>query len=234
MEKILLYGSGVPSSITDLFTDFGYDAMQIPKCSLIDEAVSAHPDMLFSVLGEGCVITDSGYFAENRAFFDTLARRAVTVKLSERALTKKYPGDVLFDAIRTEDLLIGNLKHTAPELFGAGVRAVNVKQGYALCSTLLINGAAVSADLGICSALRENGYDVLQITPGEILLNGYAYGFIGGASAVLERERAVLFFGNVYKHPDGEKIVRFCEGKGYRVYYDKDTPLTDCGGVKII
>ena len=74
----------------------------------------------------------------------------------------------------------------------------------------------------------------MQITPGEILLNGYGYGFIGGASAVLERERAVLFFGNVYKHPDGEKIVRFCEGKGYRVYYDKDTPLTDCGGVKII
>ena len=234
MEKILLYGSGVPNSITDVFKAFRYDVMQVPKCSLIAEAVSTHPDMLFSVIGEGRVITDRGYFAANKTFFDALKKKGVTVTLSERSLSDKYPNDILFDAIRTERLLVGNLKHTVPELFGDGIKAVNVRQGYALCSTLLLDGAAISSDVGICDALRKNGYEALQIQSGGIRLNGYGYGFIGGASAVLQREKAVLFFGNVYKHPDGERIVRFCEERGYKVYCDEGTPLTDCGGVKII
>ena len=189
---------------------------------------------LFSVIGKRHIITDKEYFCENADFFSRLSEKGVRISVSEKSLSEKYPSDVLFDAIRTEKLLIGNLKYTAPELFGEGVKAINVKQGYALCSTLLLSGAAVSADKGVSDALCENGCDVLRITSGGIRLDGYGYGFIGGASAVLEREKAVLFFGNVYGHADGERIVRFCEDKGYKVYCDENTPLTDCGGVKVI
>ena len=234
MEKILLYGSGVTKTVISAFSELRYCITQIPRCKNIDAAVSTHPDMLFSVIGERSIVTDAGYFEENREFFSRLAEKGVSITLSERRLAPKYPSDVLFDAIRTEKLLVGNLKHTAPELFADNIKQINVKQGYALCSTLLLSGAAVSADLGICSVLRENGYDVLQISAGGILLDGYGYGFIGGASAVLEREKTVFFFGNVHAHPYGESIVRFCREKGYKVCCDENTPLADLGGVKII
>ena len=223
----------MPPSTVEMLERWNYTALKIPKCQSLSEPVSCHPDMLFSVLGERRVLTDRVYFESNTAFFDRLIGYGVEVSISQGCLSEKYPCDILFDAIKTDSLLVGNLKFTAPELFVQGVKTVNVKQGYALCSTLLLDGAAISADAGICKTLSENGYDILKITPGDIQLPGYGCGFVGGASAVLSEERVVVFFGDVYSHKDGEKIVAFCEKHGYKVCQDKVLPLTDYGGVKV-
>lgn len=224
----------MPKGITDKFHEFDYDIIYIPRCESLSFPVSMHPDMLFSVIGDGQLLTDRNYFLRNEAFFKSLEEIGVKIMLSERTLSANYPNDILFDAIKTENLLIGNLDFTAPELFLNNVKTVKVKQGYALCSTLLMENAAVSADTGICNALTENGYDVLKVSPGDIVLDGYNCGFIGGASAVLYDVKTVVFFGNIANHRDGEKITDFCKEHGYKVRYDKTLPLTDFGGVKLI
>lgn len=234
MEKILLCSEQLPKEITELFKELGQCVFYVPECNNISPVVSSHPDMLFSVIGERRLLTDSRFYEGNKSFFESVSEKGVKITLSEKNLSEKYPHDILFDAIKTDRLLVGNLKYTAPELFDEGVKAVNVRQGYALCSTLLMKNAAVSADKGICSALSENGYNVLQITEGDILLKGYGHGFIGGASAVLEDIKTVVFFGNIQAHRDGERIVSFCKENGYTVRFNESLPLSDYGGVKII
>ena len=234
MGKILLCSTDMPSCVTDILENLSYQIIKIPKCRSLSHEVASHPDMIFSVLGERHLITDKNYFESNGDFFDVLAEKGVRISVSEMVLAAKYPSDILFDAIKNDRLLIGNLKYTAPELFSEKAVTVNVKQGYALCSTLLMKGAAVCADEGICNALRENGYDVLQISAGNIALDGYGYGFIGGASAALEDEKAIVFFGDIFGHPEGKEIVDFCEKHGYKTLYTAKTPLTDLGGVKVI
>lgn len=234
MKNILLCSEKMSDTVIGIFRSLQYDIAYIPKCRSLSGPVSSHPDMLFSLHSDSCILTDRNYYLANEGFFKFLEEKGIKFCLSERKLSEKYPFDILFDAIKTDKILIGNLKYTAPELFTENIKAVNVRQGYALCSTLLMKDAAVSADKGICDALVDNGYDVLKISPGNIVLDGYDCGFIGGASAVLEERRAVVFFGNIEKHPDGGKIVRFCESKGYGVYFDGAVSLTDLGGVKAL
>lgn len=234
MERILLCSEDIPSGAVRLFNELGYGVMRIPGYTVLQPPVASHPDMLFSVFGDGSLLTDRNYFINNPDFFKALAEKSVRMVLSRDELKGEYPRDVLFDAIRTEKLLIGNLKYTARELFSDDITAVNVRQGYALCSTLLMKGSAISADGGICKALSENGYEVLRISAGGIVLDGYGYGFIGGASAVLNECKTVVFFGNVSAHADGERIISFCKERGYNVLFDESYPLTDLGGVKVL
>lgn len=234
MKRILLCSRELFGEYTEVLENFGYTVMRVPSCDALSAPVSLHPDMLFSALEDGSLLTDRNYFINNAPFFDELQEAGVKIVTSERALSAEYPSDILFDAIKTDKLLVGYLKYTAPELFSDGVRAVNVKQGYALCSTLLLENAAISADAGICRALGENGYKVLKISPGGIALNGYGCGFIGGASAVLNDSKTAVFFGNLSAHTDGEEIISFCREQGYKVYFDARLPLTDFGGAKTV
>lgn len=231
---LLLCSPDMKSNTGKIFRDMGLKIIDIPKSMVLSEAVSSHPDMLFSVIDEKTLLTDKSYYNENKTFFKTLEESGVKILCSEQSLSGKYPGDVLFDAIKTEKLIVGRLDFTAKELFSEKIKAFNVKQGYALCSTLLLKGAAVTADKGICRVLENNGYDVLKISEGGIKLDGYDYGFIGGASAVLETQKTVVFFGNVKKHKDGERILAFCEKHGYKTVFSEEDELSDMGGVKVI
>lgn len=63
------------------------------------------------------------------------------------------------------------------------IEIVNINQGYARCSTLILNNrTAVTADISVKNALEKDGAKVLLISSGDIKLEGYDYGFIGGAS----------------------------------------------------
>ena len=232
--KILLCNSQISAKTEEILKKNKYRIFYIPKCSSLAKPVCSHPDMLFSITDERTILTDGNYFAENAEFFNQLSKIGLKTVCSEKRLSDKYPNDILFDAVKTDKILIGNLKYTAPELFSEGIRSINVKQGYALCSTLLMKNSAITSDKGIYNAISENGYRVLQISSGDIYLNGYDCGFIGGASIVLEKENIVVFFGKIKKHRDGEKIVNFCEDQGYSVVFDKETELSDFGGAKVL
>lgn len=112
------------------------------------------------------------------------------------------------------------------------IKTVNVNQGYARCSTLVLNNnAAVTSDLSIEKALKNNGVEVLLISSGNIVLDGYNYGFIGGASGKID-ENTVAFFGDIENHPDYNNIENFCWKHNVSIkVICKDIPLTDIGGI---
>lgn len=148
----------------------------------------------------------------------------------------KYPEDILLNFLYLNNTLYGKLSAIDKNLLDYckenNIRTVNINQGYARCSTLVLNKKAViTSDLSIEKALKKDGVEVLLISSGSIVLDGYDYGFIGGASGKIE-ENTIAFFGNVTSHPDYKKIENFCENHNISIkIICKDMPLTDIGGI---
>ena len=114
------------------------------------------------------------------------------------------------------------------------IETVNVNQGYTRCSALVVNDKAViTADKSIEKGMKNNGVEVLLISAGNIVLEGFDYGFIGGAS--FSDNNTIYFFGDITKHLDYYKIKEFTSKHNSIIeILCKTQPLTDIGGAVLI
>lgn len=222
MKNILFISSGLPDIMAGRLSD-KYGIRKLPPCDDLATPVSKHADMLTGVL-DGRLIVTRTYYEKNAALFSDC-----DPLITDERHGKEYPADIILNFIDTEKAVVGYEK-AITKLINKPV--VNVKQGYARCSTLLCRDFAVSADKGILSALSSLGYDTLRISPGYIDLPGYDFGFIGGAS--FADGEHVYFFGSLSYHPDGNKIKEFIISHKAKVYELADAPLLDLGGAVII
>ncbi len=71
--------------------------------------------------------------------------------------------------------------------------------------------------------------DILEIEKGHVALEGFDYGFIGGASG--DVDSIIYFNGNLLAHPDHKKIIEFITAHGKEVRYFEDYELTDIGSI---
>lgn len=154
----------------------------------------------------------------------------------DKKVGQRYPENILLNFLFLNNTLYGKLSAIDKNLIdyckANNIKTVNVNQGYARCSTLVLNSnAVITSDLSIEKALKNNGVEVLLISSGNIVLDGYDYGFIGGASGKID-ENTVAFFGNIENHPDYLKILNFCESHNVSIKnICKYMPLTDIGGI---
>jgi hypothetical protein len=151
-------------------------------------------------------------------------------------LSKDYPGDIPYNVAVAARCFFHLEGQTDPvcreELERRGLRFVPVKQGYSKCSSLIIGEEhLVSADPTICRKAREIGLHVLQIPPGDIQLPGMKYGFIGGASGVLNKEKQVFFHGDWRATSWGQLVEAFVQSIGYECVSLNSGPLVDVGGL---
>jgi len=230
-KKTALISEAMPLKIRELFGFLGYGCVCLPPFEALDAPVASHPDMLFSVLSGGELLTDGRYYEKNKVLLDNVG---VSIRVSESRLEKSYPEDIAFDALVFGGRVYGYIKRLAPEILEKSLAPVNVKQGYALCSVLATDKCALTADEGIYRALVSNGADALKISPEGVNLSGYGRGFIGGASAFDPISNTVIFFGDITRHQSYPEIKSFLEKRGYKLLYAENEPLTDYGGAKLL
>lgn len=227
MKKIILGSSAIPFS-ESVFHYTGLEPVTLPFSKRISDSVKGHADSLV-FFKDGALITFDDYYLENRALFDSLKIPIIT---TNEYYSDTYPYDILFNAIEINGAVIGRCENISA-LIKEGKSEIRVPQGYARCSTLLAGmSCAVTADIKLSRALTELSVDTLLIRSGHIILEGYDYGFIGGASFVFEN--TVFFFGRIEDHPDYSLIKEHLEKHGYTLSSLSDAPLTDCGGAIII
>ena len=83
---------------------------------------------------------------------------------------------------------------------------------------------------GILSALKKSpDLGVLPVSQGHVKLDGFEYGFLGGASGRVGDE--IVFNGDLSAHPDYEAIREFIESRGLAVRFFPEYPLTDIGSI---
>ena len=222
--------TGIAGGLSGLF-----EVTLLPPDPCLAAPVASHADMLLFRIGNAVFIHEK--YAEVAGETVTrLRERGMTVITASGPRGEKYPFDVGLNCAVLGGALLCRKDSAAPEILSfceaRGVPAVNVRQGYAACSSLFFGNSAVTADPSVAVAAESLGAEVLRIRPGHIALSGYDTGFIGGASGV--RGREIYFFGDVDAHPDGEKIRDFAAERGMECVCLGDGPLTDLGGMMVL
>lgn len=179
------------------------------------QAIDAHPDIYFCKMG-------------------VTFHKEIFIGDPEE-IGAAYPDNIRFNAVCLDRYLIHRLKNTSPALLSKareiGLEMINVNQGYTKCNCVVVDGSAIiTSDAGIYNTLQNYpAVSVLKIRPGFVRLDGFEYGFLGGASGRVDDE--IIFNGDLSAHPDFEAISRFIESRGVKIKYFPDFPLTDIGSI---
>src|SRR3712207_6103016 len=88
-------------------------------------------------------------------------------------------------------------------------KLINTKQGYTKCSTAIVNDSAIiTSDKNIAKSLQKENIDILLLPPGDIILPGLNYGFIGGACGLIEKN-ILAFYGSLECYAYGKEVLSF-------------------------
>ena len=212
------------------------EVLLLPPAEGMDPRVAFHPDMLMMAIGRDVAVP--AFYASRadvRPILDTLRDQCgIRVMTTEKIPGDSYPHDVVCNALMYGGKLYGKLSALAPEILrladDSGIEAVNVAQGYAGCSALACGDILLTADPSVRNAVSERDGSVLLLSPGGIDLPGYDTGFIGGAGGYADGH--AVFFGDVRRHPDGERIAQALSARGIVCHSLGVGPLTDFGGIK--
>lgn len=141
------------------------------------------------------------------------------------AVNAAFVGD---NVICRQDILEEKLKKY---IIGNNYKIINVNQGYSKCSVCVVDdNSIITEDESIKNACEMSGIDVLLIKKGFVKLDGFDYGFIGGASFKLDN-KTLAFIGKIENHPDFQSVKDFLNKKEIVYISLGNTVLTDIGSV---
>lgn len=228
----ILLGNPAYQKYADTLKVHGFTPVSLPPDTRLNKIVNTHADTL--------IFTDGKTHIANSEYINKLPEELTNFFTPTNDFPHgEYPTDTVFNALAIRNHIFARADSLSPTIRGYaeknGYTLVSVKQGYARCSTLALTGAsaAITADLGMGTAMAAQGIKVFIISSGHIALEGCKYGFIGGASFVCEVTKTVYLFGDISLHPDGREIVSFIKNNGYSVIC-LDGALSDYGGAVII
>ena len=207
----------------------GYNLLICPPSYLLYKAVCGHPDMLMHIL-DNTILVHKDMDNEFINNFDFLNCKIIK---STSSLQTKYPYNISLNALSIGELLVHLVKFTDTNLLSISKnkKLVNVKQGYTKCSTCVLNNhAIITSDVSIAKALSVEKIDVLLIPPGDILLPGLNYGFIGGATGLIE-DNVLAFYGHLDYYMYRKEVLEFLKKYKVEPAFLRNGKLIDRGSI---
>jgi hypothetical protein len=208
----------------------GYEILVCPPSHDLYDAVCGHPDILMHIADSNNIIVHKNM---PESFVLTLEELGYNVYFSKKALTRTYPYDIILNALNIGNFFVHNLNNTDENLLHllSCKKLLNVRQGYTKCSAAVLNeNAVMTSDKGIADVLSANNVDVLLLPPGDILLPGLNYGFIGGTCGMLS-ERFIAFYGQLSEYKYGEEVLKFLKKYNIEPVYLRKGKLIDRGSL---
>lgn len=234
---VVFISEGANSKFLKELEDCGHNVVKIQKHDKLYTAIETHPDIVL------CQI-DNKIFIEEKTYYDLINRYPKLQNsiddfdfiITSKIKNGKYPSNIGLNLAYTGRYAIHNFKHTDKALLDflseQDIEMIAVSQGYSKCSILIVNETSIiTSDKGIYDNVREK-IDCLLISQGEILLKGMEYGFIGGASGKHKDE--IWFYGDIYSHPDYDRIYNFINSKGLKIKGFSEFKLEDVGTVVFV
>ena len=235
---LFLVGEALAKSYIEKIEALGFKIILMPSDVRLPLPTKSHTDMLLFSINEN-IFCNKVYFENNKRLFEKIEEYGYNIISCDFEVKDSYPFDVSLNQAQIGKYILGNRKACAKEILAYATENsyeyISIKQGYAKCSTLILNKKAIiTADDSIEKAAKELNIEVLKISNGanQIKLDGYDYGFIGGASAVYEK--TVFFFGDISLHKDGNEISNFCKKHGFSIISLSQYQLEDIGGAFIL
>ncbi len=209
--------------------------ISLPSFEKLDAPISSHADMLICVIENNVFFYKEYYEAYKERFKDI--NEKYNVILVEKECSKKYPFDVGLNVLVIGNKIFCNKKYVASEIItlaeNLSYKIVDVKQGYSACSTLVIDeNNAITGDKGMYFSLKNEGINVLLISPENIVLEGYNHGFIGGSGGIFKK--TAYFFGNINEKKEYESVLSLLKNKECTSISVLKENLFDFGGIKFL
>lgn len=217
---VLFAPEGIPEEFTRKVEKLsGAKTLYLPRLKKIRNETAGHTDLALIRVGKILVAAPE--------IFETVRRTVPDVICGGRDPAEGYPEDIRYNAFTAGSFLFCAEKYTDREVLRQadrqGLETVNVKQGYAKCSTIPIaDSALITSDPSIARAAESRGFDVLKVSNTGVKLAGFTYGFIGGASCVISAPvlstakrdncgKIIVFSGDLDGcFPEASAIREFC------------------------
>ncbi len=218
---IILTSKKIPESVLAYFDQTVF----LPDNPKIESKVAFHTDL--SVFSFGDTLICAPYL------FEFLSRKIQNISvICGSESYSPYPYEIAYNAALVGNKLLCKTEYTCKiileKCLERGITPVNVSQGYAKCSTVVVNdNSVITSDRSIQKATEKEGINALFVSNEGVFLDGYPNGFIGGASVVTDKE--VIFIGNISCSPDVQKIIDFVETNGKKVVSFPEEKLYDIG-----
>ena len=214
----------------------GVEALPLQPYCRLDKPVSSHADMLINII-EDRIFCYEDYYLENKSVFEKAESRGYSIVKCTPPVSSRYPYDIGLNALAIGKRIFGNIGHLSRELASfaneKGYRLINVKQGYAACSVLVLgDSCAVTADVGMKKAMEKENIEVILIDDSSIKLDGYNKGFIGGATGVVCDN--ICFFGDFNSLDGYENVHKKIKHLNLNEISIMSGDVYDFGGIKVI
>lgn len=210
----------------------GIKIIKTTKCENVGESISYHPDIVINPVNHKTLVVAPNVFDYYK---DNLKGSGINIIKGEKSLELQYPDDISYNVARLGNLAIHNFKHTDPVLKyyleKEGLDLLNINQGYSKCSlAILTHKLAITSDVPLYNKLENLGFQVLLIQSGHVELKGEKYGFIGGATGNIDKNR-VVFSGSIEYHPDKDRIIEFISRNNISIVCLSKEKVVDIGTI---
>lgn len=231
-KRNLLVDYRTPESESLELQALGFHVVLSEELDFLYDAVKGHPDLQF-VSACGKLICHRGLSVAKAT---ELASLGVSYTRSEKALKPPYPGHIILNAAISDDLLVHSLKDTDPAVLDActGLKQVDVRQGYTRCSLSYVGqDSYVTNDDGIARTLRKLEKNVLHLPYGDVELEGFSHGFLGGCLSRVEigSDQLLLITGDLDCYKYGKALADFLRDIGIIPYSIGTGSLKDRGSI---
>ncbi len=195
----------------------------------LDPRIGHHPDVNVHPIDARTLVIDKSIY---KTMKEKLKDYELDIYSSEFSLGKKYPRDSHLNIGRLDNYYIhyGCSDTKAEKLLEArGLKKIEVKQGYAKCSTLVTPCGIITSDMGIHKSLVRYKLHSQLIPSGDILLKGYDTGFIGGCGGMVD-ENTLFLTGDMDLFAYNKELIKGLDPR-IELIYPKGLPLEDTGGI---
>mgnify|MGYP001668363161 CR=1 FL=1 len=202
------------------------------ESKILPAPVNTHPDMSCFVYDTKSMITSY----ESYEYYESIFKGSgISLINSYENPETKYPYDVKFNALRVSDYLISKESVSAAaikERFSKD-KLINSSQGYVKCSVIDIAGKYfISDDIYLEKIISALGYKTLLVDKGLVKIDGYDYGFIGGASGYAENK--IFLSGRIKDEKNRKRIEEFVLSINKELIYLTEYDIFDVGTLMIM
>ncbi len=229
---ILIYNPELTPVMKKTIESLGYLFIPSMPLTKLPPGIAAHPDMQICPIDETTLLCAP----ECLNYYSRVLPESVTVIPGKTRLDGTYPRDSAYNAAEVGDFFFCNTKCIDKKLLHlkkeAGKKIIHVNQGYTKCNIFAFSSKGLfTEDYGIHNTIMVNRLPIesILLPKGEINLNHYGYGFIGGSCGICEKN--VFWYGNPDLCSYHKTIHHILEREGIKEVSLSQENLHDLGGI---
>ncbi|MGL4911727.1 MAG: DUF6873 family GME fold protein [Romboutsia sp.] len=230
--SLALVDKRITLNMENKLKSLGVDIIKTTSCPNTYNAIMCHPDISICKLNDNNIIVAPNVYDY---YFEVLSNYSFKVIKGNSIIENKYPYNVHYNVCIFGNYVMHNFKYTDKKILefieNNNLQKIDVEQGYSKCSTCIVDEKSIiTSDEGIFKTCLYFDIDCLLIEKGHINLFDMNYGFIGGCSGLISSD-TLVFYGDLTKHPDYEKILHFVNSKNKNIVCLSDEHLLDLGSL---